>query len=412
MATLVQATVSSLGGDYKDGIPKWEVRVPLSRASGLPLRVGSDAPVRLKIGKVWYNGALLASERTPFAYFSPTLRTTAGERSTLGKVLSDLRVAVNQRLRLEVSGNRIRVTDKWGYGLGTRAAKVNAVINGIPKMLGQICEDANYPKRNSVSPHLDSLLKRNYIVRTPKGYVAADAEEQAESSATEETKTAEKVLRAIADLLGTDLNAEFLVSEIRRLTRVPSGSLGPVLKGMRDEPGSAPSLASRYRGIIRRVSRGVYQLTSKGQELIDSFQTSTPVSESTAGRIARCVGAGFGTPEQNELVEAAARDAVWVDYESRGWDVDTVEHLRCGYDLRCVKGKTEEHVEVKGVRGTRQAFIITTGEVKRAETDPQFVLYLVTAALSVCPVKTRFTGKQFLDHFDLRPVQYQAVPKE
>ena len=135
MATVVQATVSSLGGDYKDGIPKWEVRVPLSRAAGLPLKIGSEIPVRLKIGKVWYTGAVLTSERTPFDYLSPTLRTMAGERSTLGKVLSDLRVAVNQRLRLKISETRIQVTDKWGYGLGTRAARVNAVINAIPKTL-------------------------------------------------------------------------------------------------------------------------------------------------------------------------------------------------------------------------------------------------------------------------------------
>lgn len=119
-------------------------------------------------------------------------------------------------------------------------------------------------------------------------------------------------------------------------------------------------------------------------------------------------GAGFGDSAENSAVEAAAVRAVWKWYTDRGWSIRSVERDRCGFDLECTKGGSEERVEVKGVRGAEPCFIITAGEVKRARLDRRFVLMVVTSALSRSSRISRFPGSTFVRQFDLSPVQYRA----
>lgn len=119
-------------------------------------------------------------------------------------------------------------------------------------------------------------------------------------------------------------------------------------------------------------------------------------------------GGGFGTAAENRLVEEAAIAAVRQRYEDEGWDVRSVERECCGFDLECVRRGEVAHVEVKGVRGTEQAFLITRGEVEQARIDPVFVLVVVTEALSDAPVQTLYSGEEFIERFDLTIVQYRA----
>jgi hypothetical protein len=119
-------------------------------------------------------------------------------------------------------------------------------------------------------------------------------------------------------------------------------------------------------------------------------------------------GAGFGTPEQNRLVEQAAVSAVKKWYSASGWDVLSVEKERCGFDLVCRKGPEEENAEVKGVRGGAQDFIITAGEVIQARENVTGVVWVVTEALSDSPTLNRYSGKEFIARFTLEPLQYRA----
>ena len=73
------------------------------------------------------------------------------------------------------------------------------------------------------------------------------------------------------------------------------------------------------------------------------------------------MGAGFGDPAENKLVETAAVRAVVKHYEVSGWLVRSVERDKCGFDLECTKGGVIQQVEVKGVGGTGLCFIITAG---------------------------------------------------
>ncbi|XYI02550.1 protein NO VEIN domain-containing protein [Sorangium sp. So ce1128] len=133
-----------------------------------------------------------------------------------------------------------------------------------------------------------------------------------------------------------------------------------------------------------------------------------PAAPRRAARKASESGGGFGEPEVNVEVE---RRAVWYAtelYQKDGWKVVDVSKEKRGYDLKCSRRRAEEHVEVKGVRGDRESFMITRGEVEQARGDSAFVLVLVTGALSERPVVRRYSGREMLDKFDLQPLAFQA----
>jgi len=122
-------------------------------------------------------------------------------------------------------------------------------------------------------------------------------------------------------------------------------------------------------------------------------------------------GAGFGSPEMNKEVEARAVQHVIQLYESSGWTVISVENERCGFDLVCKKGPREEHVEVKGARGTEKTFIITAGELRKAKEDPFFVLCLVNGVLSDRPEVSMYPRRELARQFRFEPLAYKAVLK-
>ena len=119
-------------------------------------------------------------------------------------------------------------------------------------------------------------------------------------------------------------------------------------------------------------------------------------------------GAGFGYRQLNKTVEKAAIDAVRKHYEEHGWQVLSRERERIGYDLKCTKGRLEEHVEVKGISGSLEAFMITAGEVSRSQQDLSFVLYLVTSAITDKPLLRRYTAAEFQAQFRLDPIGFRA----
>ncbi len=122
-------------------------------------------------------------------------------------------------------------------------------------------------------------------------------------------------------------------------------------------------------------------------------------------------GGGFGTPETNEEVESSAVRYVTKWYNSNGWEVESVENQKCGFDLICTKNGIQENVEVKGVSGKYCSFIITAGEVRQSEANPKFVICIVTNALSTNPNLYRCSGTEFLERFSIEPIQYKAKLK-
>lgn len=61
--------------------------------------------------------------------------------------------------------------DKWGNGVKTGCAKINAVIGNKPKTVAQLIEESGQ-KAVLVRNHVQTLLKKGHIVRTDDGVKA------------------------------------------------------------------------------------------------------------------------------------------------------------------------------------------------------------------------------------------------
>ncbi len=69
-------------------------------------------------------------------------------------------------------------------------------------------------------------------------------------------------------------------------------------------------------------------------------------------------------------------------YEAAGWTVNRVAHLKCGWDLTARCDDQERHLEVKGVSSSMPSVLLTRNELHTAETDPDWLLAVVTNALT------------------------------
>jgi hypothetical protein len=121
------------------------------------------------------------------------------------------------------------------------------------------------------------------------------------------------------------------------------------------------------------------------------------------------VGAGFGTGENNRLVEEKAVLVAKSELEQQGWQVESVEHLNVGYDLLCKRFNEELHVEVKGISGSDISFIITPNELRVAGSDENFRLYAVTKTLTETPKVNVFSGEDIKAKFRLEPTAFRAA---
>jgi Domain of unknown function (DUF3883) len=138
---------------------------------------------------------------------------------------------------------------------------------------------------------------------------------------------------------------------------------------------------------------------------------SAVVSAALAGEVSFANaprGGGFGSVETNRKVERAAIDFVRRHYEQGGWTVVSVEADKVGYDLRCEKEQTHQHVEVKGSQGIDVCFIITAGEVRNAMMDRHHVTCLVAGALSAEPKMFLYPKDQFIADIELEPIAFRA----
>lgn len=121
------------------------------------------------------------------------------------------------------------------------------------------------------------------------------------------------------------------------------------------------------------------------------------------------VGAGFGDPLTNQIVEQAAMDSVMDHYRGLGYAVDDVSALSCGWDVTCTSADGSElHIEVKGIAGSKVAFLLTANEYETAAADPCWCLAAVTDALEARPKINVLTPAQVMA--ESRPMVYQFRP--
>ncbi len=121
-------------------------------------------------------------------------------------------------------------------------------------------------------------------------------------------------------------------------------------------------------------------------------------------------GGGFGNAAENRQVEHAAIQVVTDAYGAEGWTVSSVESDKYGWDLTAKRGRTVEHIEVKGIRGPKIEFFLTANEHRRSETDTRWKLVAITNALSPRPNWYELTGKLTRDN--AMPVIYRIKVTE
>lgn len=92
-------------------------------------------------------------------------------------------------------------------------------------------------------------------------------------------------------------------------------------------------------GLIKAQQlQSIRKLSAASAALLESKWNTTelPSAPELEQQISKS-GAGYGDPETNRKVERAAVSFVTEWYEGRGWKVETVEAMKCGYDLSCTK---------------------------------------------------------------------------
>ncbi len=119
-------------------------------------------------------------------------------------------------------------------------------------------------------------------------------------------------------------------------------------------------------------------------------------------------GAGFGSSKQNKIVEKTAIACITKKYSDNGWMVKSVESARCGYDLKCTKKEKEINIEVKGISGQIQSFVITANEIEQAKKNDKFVLCVVNNVGTKDIRVNSYTGREFINLFSLKGLSYFA----
>jgi len=144
----------------------------------------------------------------------------------------------------------------------------------------------------------------------------------------------------------------------------------------------------------------------------DSAMASQQLGASTrvTSRRSDGSGAGFGDAETNRKVERAAVRFVTEKLQGEGWKVISKEKENVGYDLLATKRGAQRHIEVKGVRDSKATFFITAGEVRAAQTDPKWEIWVVTSALTSRPSASVIPGADFGAIYKIDPVSFRASP--
>ncbi|AFY69939.1 Tetratricopeptide TPR_1 repeat-containing protein [Thalassoporum mexicanum PCC 7367] len=111
-----------------------------------------------------------------------------------------------------------------------------------------------------------------------------------------------------------------------------------------------------------------------------------------------------------DAIERAALVIITSQYIRDGWSVRSVEKSKRGYDLACRKDGIREDVSVRGVAGRNPTFELNSDEIREAEYNDNFVLWVVSSALGNYACQ-RWSGSEILVDFDLKPMSFVAKPK-
>lgn len=134
------------------------------------------------------------------------------------------------------------------------------------------------------------------------------------------------------------------------------------------------------------------------------------------------IGQGFSKDSKiRRAIEQYAVDKAITHFTSVGWRVDPSPQKNRPYDLLCEWNGTALHVEVKGTVGTGEKVIITRGEAKHAQANPERAVLFVLSDIRVQPgpdgaPKLSGGTERILQPWDLHvatliPISYEHSPR-
>jgi len=160
---------------------------------------------------------------------------------------------------------------------------------------------------------------------------------------------------------------------------------------------------------LRSVNMFAYVSQERAKELLERVSLKEIETVKIEKDISSRHGGGFGDPVKNRVVEKAAILKVRRHMKDLGYRVLSRERDKVGYDLDCQRGRTELHIEVKGVSGTEIRFILTARERQKMESDANFVLTVVTSANNRESQIHNFSGRGAIGKFDFRPLAFMTT---
>ena len=197
---------------------------------------------------------------------------------------------------------------------------------------------------------------------------------------------------------------------INKVTKLPGEGIGFFMDKVR----YAELTLAEKRVVVCDIHQAIWAYP-KWREVLGalSLKPVSPEFSSDAKDAPLGKGAGFGTSENNKLVEKAAVEFVTRHLQNKNYTVESREQERIGYDLDAKQVSKETlHIEVKGIAGAEVQFPITAGEMRRAKNDPAFHLYVVTNATSSQSKLHLFTGAEVQARFELVPLSFMASIKK
>jgi hypothetical protein len=164
-------------------------------------------------------------------------------------------------------------------------------------------------------------------------------------------------------------------------------------------------LSDREALSLRPLRTAVYDLLEERALIVKGPGNNVPIhvappelrglSDAVEVISVTAVGAGYGDPVTNALVEKVAMDLVASSYADRGWTPLDVSAQKVGWDITMRRAGDELHVEVKGVSGSKPTVLLTRNEYATAGTDPSWSLAVVTQALT-SPLLTEYPSAHVL----------------
>jgi hypothetical protein len=143
---------------------------------------------------------------------------------------------------------------------------------------------------------------------------------------------------------------------------------------------------------------------------LNIFSELLTKKENTADSLDEMSGI-FGNHEENKSIEEFAVRYATEFYKRNGWYVESVESLKCGFDLLCTHNEEIRNVEVKGTSGEEIKFILTKNEYKEANDNPNFILFVVINAKSNIASHCMINKFELLKDCAITPLEYLIQKK-